>query len=328
MARAGSDYERFVYNKFQRLFPDAQVTLNDKIPGRQSGLLREIDISIKMSVGDAELLYIVQCKDRGKRPADILILGEFSSVIKDVGAAKGFLICTSGFARSNYQYARTLGIELLTVEDIESDRWHAEVQVPLIYIKKTTNYILDAAIVPNEELVAKNQTQAIHVSLDINVARISYDLGATSTTIMEYLQSWITKAGAFLGDTVNIDLMQPGLRLKVAGIWLACEDLRINLTINRKYYLKYLTPAEYSQVRDHRRDTALPLHLKLGGPSQLDDSFIQISSADLPVKAPFVAMIEEWTDMERAQGKGRPTGTQSFTSVIPVPPFLEPRHHT
>jgi hypothetical protein len=155
MARAGSDYERFVYNKFQGLFPDAQVTLNDGIAGRQSGLLREIDISIRMTVGDTEILYIVQCKDRGKRPADILILGEFSSVIKDVGAAKGFLICTSGFAKSNYQYARTLGIELLTVEDIESDRWHTEIQVPLIYIKKTTSYVIDTVIIANEELVAK-----------------------------------------------------------------------------------------------------------------------------------------------------------------------------
>jgi hypothetical protein len=322
--RAGSDYESFVYNKFQRLFSDAQVTLNDRIPGRQSGLRREIDISIRMNVGDAEILYIVQCKDRGKRPADIQVLGEFSSVIKDVGAAKGFLICTSGFAKTNYQYARTLGIELLTVEGIESDRWHTDVQIPLIYIKKTTNYKLDAVVVANEALVAKNRTQAIPVNLDINVAQISFDLGATGTTIAKYLRSWIAKAGSFLGDTVDLDLMQPGLRLKVTAIWQACEYLRINLTIDRKYYLKYLTPTEYSQVQDHLRDAVLPLHLKLSGPGQLDDSFIQIPSADFPVQAPFFVMIEEWTDIERAQGKGRPTETQSFTTVTPAPPFLEP----
>ncbi len=64
--RVGSEYERFVYEKFRRLFPGAQVTLNDRIPGKQSGLLREIDVSIKMTVGDIEIVYIVQCKDRGK----------------------------------------------------------------------------------------------------------------------------------------------------------------------------------------------------------------------------------------------------------------------
>ena len=321
--RVGSDYERFVYEKFRRLFPDAQVALNDKLPGEQSGLPREIDISIKMTVGNTEIVYIVQCKDRGKRPADIVVLGEFSSVIKDVGATKGFLICTSGFAKSNYKYARTLGIELLTVEDIKSGRWHADIRVPLIYIKKTINYVLEASIIANEELVAKNQTQAIPLNLDIDVALISYDLGTTSTTIKEHVQSWIAKAGSFLEDVVGIDLVRPGLRVQVADTWLACEDLRINLAIDRKYYLKYLTPAEYSQVRDHRRDTKLPLHLKLSGPSQLDESFIEIPSTDLPVKSLMFVTLEEWTDIERAQGKGQPTGTQS-TPAAWVPPFIDP----
>jgi hypothetical protein len=148
--RAGSQYERFVYEKFRRLFPDAQVTLNDEILGKQSGLLREIDVSIKMTVGDTKIVYIVQCKDRGKRPADIVILGEFSSVMKDVDATKGFLICTSGFAKSNHKYARTLGIELLTVADIKSDRWRTDIEVPLIYIKKTINYVIDTTIIANE----------------------------------------------------------------------------------------------------------------------------------------------------------------------------------
>jgi hypothetical protein len=322
--REGGAYERFVYDKIRRLFPDAQVVLNDKLLGEQSGMQREIDISIKMTVGTAEIVYIVQCKDRGKRPADIVVLGEFSSVIKDVGATKGFLICTSGFAKSNHKYARTLGIELLTVEDIKSGRWHADIKIPLIYIKKTINYVLDASVIANEELVAKNQAQAIPVNLDIDVTLISYDLGATSITIKEHVQSWIAKAGSFLGDVVDIDLVRPGLRLKVADTWLACEDLRINLATERKYYLKYLTPAEYSQVRDHRRDTQLPLHLKLSGPGQLDDSFTQIPSTDIPVKSLMFVTLEEWTDIERAQGKGQPTVTQSAPGMAWMPPFIDP----
>src|SRR5690242_20184353 len=135
--RLGHEYEKFVYGKFRTFFPTATVKLNDKIPGKQSGLMREIDISIKFDIDGKSVLYIVQCKDRGKRPADIGILGQFSADLKDVGAAKGFLICTSGFAKTNYQYASSLGIELLTVEDIKSDRWQAHVEIPLIYIKKT-----------------------------------------------------------------------------------------------------------------------------------------------------------------------------------------------
>jgi hypothetical protein len=179
MSRPGRDYERFVYHKLKVFFPDAQVVLNDKILGRQSDLLREIDISIRMAVEDIEILYIVSCKDREKRPADIQVLGEFSSVIQDVDASKGFLVCTSGFAKSNHRYARTLGIELLTVEDVESDRWHAEIQVPLIYIKKTTKYALEAHIIANEELVALNK-EPILVHLDVNTLRLIQNIGNSS----------------------------------------------------------------------------------------------------------------------------------------------------
>jgi hypothetical protein len=303
LARQGSEYERFVYEKFRRFFADSKVTLNDRILGKQSSLLREIDISIRINISGEEVLYIVQCKDRGKRPADILILGEFSSVIRDVEAAKGFLICTSGFAKSNHQYAESLGIELLTVEDIESNRWHADVQIPLIYIKKTTKYYIDGAIVVNDELAAKNRDRELVVKFDID-NKITFDNGATSTTIKDHVQTLIARAGAFLKEVVDFDLWRPGIRLNFAGVWVECSELRINLTITRKYYLKYLTPDQYSQIRDHRRDITLPVHVSVGGPSQLDDSFIEVSPT-APVKAVIIATIEEWTDIERAQGKGQ-----------------------
>jgi hypothetical protein len=65
MAKKGSTYEQFVYEKFRRLFVDSVVTLNDKILGNESGLEREIDVSVRIPVRDTQVLYIVQCKDRG-----------------------------------------------------------------------------------------------------------------------------------------------------------------------------------------------------------------------------------------------------------------------
>jgi Restriction endonuclease len=129
------------------------------------------------------MLYIIQCKDREKRPADIIILGEFSSVIRDVGAAKGFLICTSGFAKSNHKYAQSIGIELITVEDVLSDRWRADVQIPLIYVKKTLHYTLDGTITVNAALAVKKNWQP-ETRLDLGIDNlISLDNGITSVTI-------------------------------------------------------------------------------------------------------------------------------------------------
>jgi hypothetical protein len=56
----------------------------------------------------------------------------------DVRASKGFLLCTSGFAASNHRYALRSGIELVTIEDVTSERWHVKVEIPVIYARTIT----------------------------------------------------------------------------------------------------------------------------------------------------------------------------------------------
>jgi hypothetical protein len=81
----------------------------------------------------------------------------------------------------------------------------------------------------------------------------------------------------------------------------------VNFTIGKTVYLKYLTPDEYSQIRNHARDTTLPLRVVISGVFPvLDDTFAEIPSGQVPVFPSLWAQIEEWTDMERAQGKGPP----------------------
>src|SRR5580658_1205545 len=118
--------------------------------------------------------------------------------------------------------------------------------------------------------------------------------------------------------------MRPGLRLKASGIWVECEHLSVRLAIERTYYLRYLSPIGYSQAKDHIRDETFPLHFKVAGPSSVDDSFIRISATDLPVTSSLVAVIEEWTEVERAQGKGKVISGPSTTSAVPAPRFLQP----
>ncbi|MEP6756673.1 MAG: restriction endonuclease, partial [Chthonomonadales bacterium] len=127
--KKGARYEEFIYERLKQLFGTSNVTLRDKILGLESGILREIDVSIRIPDAAMEVLYIVQCKD-WKSKTDIKVLGEFSAVIQDVGASKGLLICSSGFAKTNRRYALTKGIELVTITDIESDSWTVSVTIP------------------------------------------------------------------------------------------------------------------------------------------------------------------------------------------------------
>lgn len=275
--KAGAKYERFVYAKLQRLFPDAVVNLNDKIPGRISQLIREIDVSIRMSVSDTELLYIVQCKDWAN-PVDINTLGAFSAVMQDVGAAKGFLLCTSGFYQSNHQYAMARGIELVTIEDIESDKWSVDIQIPLVYVRKILNYMMTIEITANEALVELNRDRELTLDLTIN-SLLRIGTNAPATTVEAYILRRVDGPDERTKEGISVDLTQPNLEVLLVNIWVPCTHLSVVLKSAKIHYLKYLTPIQYSHLRDHVRGTTLPLHVKLENFGlQLDSSFAEMPS--------------------------------------------------
>jgi hypothetical protein len=272
--KAGAKYEQFVYEKLQRFFPDAVVRLNDKIPGRESKFDREIDVSVRMSVDDIQLLYIVQCKDWASR-VDINTLGAFSAVIQDVGAAKGFLLCTSGFYETNYQYALARGIELVTIEDIDSDKWTLEIQIPFVYVRKINNFLVELTFAVNEALVELSRGREL--TLDFREVRVR-DGGTMSPMALEQyiLQRW-KQPDVDAKEAVGIDLMHPSLEICLVGAWVGCSRLSVALSTTKIHYLKYVTPTEYSQLRDHVRGTTVPLHarIKIEG-LQLDNSFVEM----------------------------------------------------
>lgn len=278
----GSEYEQFVFEKFKRLFADGIVTKNDHICGHLSGLNREIDVSVRQIVDDVNLLYIAQCKD-WKTPVDIKVLGEFSAVIQDVKAAKGFLLCTSGFAKSNHQYALTLGIELVTIEDIKSDKWHAKVQIPFLYIQNNNNFKIHFGFTCTEALVEKNRDKELIIELTTGTL-LSENNGATTMRYQDYLRTRIQEIAPIpLG--IKKDFCRPNLQFRLLDIWVPCNKFSyITLSIAKKYYLKYLTPDEYSHIKDHVRNTTFPLHLELRNIGMvLDSTFVELTEDKPPV---------------------------------------------
>lgn len=290
--RLGEKYERFVYEKLKRLLPEFDVRVNDKILGKQSGLLREIDISIRATIGRTDLLYIVQCKDYRSRPADITTLGEFSATVQDVAAAKGILLCTSGFATTNHRYARTLGIDLITIEDINSDEWKVEIQIPLVYIKNTIRFELSFDVIVNDELARKN-TQPVSLAIS-EATLLSRDGGASVMTMREHLDAVIVEEGFDVRQGGRLALARPDLMIQLVDVWVECQDLEVVFKVAKTTHLKYVTPEEYSQLRDHIGGGVLPLHLSVKGTFGLDESYVEIPSGHLPVFTDLSIEIEEW----------------------------------
>lgn len=295
----GSEYEQFAYEKFRQLFPNATVTKNDYIHGSLSELDREIDVSIKITVDSQQLLYIVQCKD-WKKPVDIKVLGEFSAVIKDVQASKGFLLCTSGFARSNHKYALALGIELVTIEDIKSDKWTTDIQIPVVYIRKINYYESSFQLIVNEVLASKGRNTDLQISMN---GLFSDDEGKTTIHHLEYLNKCIDSLEASSVIGVKQDIYRPNLHYMIADVWVPCGAFSFTLlSITKKYFLKYVTPEEYSQLRDHIRNIIYPLHITVkNADTQFDESFIEVPDDEPPVIVGLFLEIEERTLAEEAQ---------------------------
>ena len=301
---SGSEYEQFVYEKFKRVFVDAEVRLNDKITGRISGLTREIDVSVRMTIDGVDLLYITQCKDWARKPADIRVLGEFASVMEDVGAAKGFVLCTAGFARTNHKYARAKGIELVTIEDVASDKWHVEVEIPLVLSIKDHTFFAEIGLTVNAELVERSKAGEITYSAAGGVLRVRRGDRRTIMSLSDCVKARVESSDPVIKLGVPVDLSEPGLEMEIADVWVPCDELICTMGVRKRSYLKYLKPDEYSQLTDHVRGTQLPLHIKVAEvPVQIDDSFIELDG-EFQGAPGLWFYIEQWSQIEKASGLG------------------------
>lgn len=133
------EFERLAAQIYENLVPQgAVVTHDDRIQGRSSSVQRQIDVSIRFNVAGHEFLTIVQARDRAE-PADVNSVGEFASVVEDVGASKGVLISRSGFTGAAQNLARTKGIDLCNVHDASTEKWALDIRVPILWIDLSPN---------------------------------------------------------------------------------------------------------------------------------------------------------------------------------------------
>ncbi|MCR9232513.1 MAG: restriction endonuclease [bacterium] len=128
------DFEKMIAQIYSTISPNATVTHNDSIHGLDSGISRQIDVSVKFREAGCNFLIIIQAKTN-TRPLDVNTVGEFATVIKDVRASKGVLICNAGFSKSAQDLANSLGIELCSAHDAKNKDWSTTLRLPVILIQ-------------------------------------------------------------------------------------------------------------------------------------------------------------------------------------------------
>ena len=280
--KAGSEYEAFVFEAFKRFFPNLKIVKNDRIMGSETGLMREIDVSMRAEVAGTEILYIVQAKDHA-RPADVNIIGTFSAVIRDVGASKGFLICAAGFAQTIRDYARALGIELLTVEDINSNRWTTVVEIPVARIVYDIRFDLQFSAIGTRELdeaLGGRQPSFTHEDVII-----SLDSGLTFGHLDEQIGPFLNTLNLDLKVAHEIEVPNDRVMLKMLGCPLPISNLKLHLRPRPRRYMKYVKPEEFLVIKDHLRGLQIPVNFKIPvGDLKVDEGWQLVPDNSLPVR--------------------------------------------
>jgi hypothetical protein len=125
-------FEKLIHQIHTELAPQgAIVKLDDKIVGRESKVERQLDVTIRVSVVQYNILIVVECKDEA-RPIDVGAMGGFASLLRDVRANKGVMISTSGYTPAAIEMARAQGIDSRTYLDTESVDWKSVVTIPVL----------------------------------------------------------------------------------------------------------------------------------------------------------------------------------------------------
>jgi hypothetical protein len=97
-------YEKDIFGHYRYLYPNCDISFNNKFLGNVSGSLRQIDILIGGSIAGFELNIAIDCKNYNKK-VDIKVVESFLGLMKDINCNKGIIITQKGFTKSAYHRA-------------------------------------------------------------------------------------------------------------------------------------------------------------------------------------------------------------------------------
>jgi hypothetical protein len=124
------DLEKLAARIYAELEPEATVTHDASLRGVLSESERQVDVLIENPSTSARV--VVDCKD-WKHRADVNDVGRFASLLEDVEATAGVLICNRGFSRAGRSLAGKKGISLCQLHDVDSRKWTLDVLIPVVW---------------------------------------------------------------------------------------------------------------------------------------------------------------------------------------------------
>lgn len=239
------DFEKMISQIYQTISPEALVKHDDSIHGIDSDIDRQIDVSIRFKKAGCDFLIIVQAKNY-KTAADINVVGEFATVIKDVRASKGVLICNVGFTQGAQKLATSLGIDLCTAHDAESKDWRTTLTIPIVWqnIIPHVNFNFKAFF-EAEDSFSANPKEWI----------LSTDDGETKLDVInKFVLLWNLREIPYEIDKTHTFTIPNSENIKILvdnGEWRKIDEINCIYVVERQLYRKDVSTEEFTGLRNY-----------------------------------------------------------------------------
>lgn len=99
---------------------DAIIKSPDFLIDRVTGEKREVDVSIRFDIGSANILIVIECRNRS-HSQDVRWIEEVHTKHLDLGASKVIAVSKNGFTKQAIEKANYYKIELRTLDEINEN---------------------------------------------------------------------------------------------------------------------------------------------------------------------------------------------------------------
>ena len=108
----------------------------DHLADNVAGGTREVDVSLRTRVGSADVVVIVECRDRG-RVADVTWIEQIAKKRDAVGASKAIAVSSDTFSKKALKAANHYGIDARTLSQVnreEIKNWAGSYAVVMVIV--------------------------------------------------------------------------------------------------------------------------------------------------------------------------------------------------
>ena len=114
MTKEWKIYEEQVFKEFKIQFPNKEILFNQKIRGKYSGSLRQIDILVKDIKDNKKVVGAFDCKHFSKN-VNVKTIDSTIGFIEDIDSDYGGVISSKGFSKGAFNRSKVPNFEIRTI---------------------------------------------------------------------------------------------------------------------------------------------------------------------------------------------------------------------